>query len=58
MFFNVKKLYFLTLKNICSIEFFENKELQGQVDIFTPANLKKNLPKETREIAEKRWKIQ
>ena len=54
MFFNVKKLYFLTLKNICSIEFFENKELQGQVDIFTPANLKKNLPKETREIAEKR----
>ena len=29
IFLNIKKYHFLTLKKICSIEFFENKELKG-----------------------------
>ena len=58
MFLNVKKYHFLTLKKICSIEFLENKELRVKL-ISSPVQIKKKISlKETRQIAEKRGKVQ
>ena len=58
-FLNVKKYHFLTLKQICSIEFLENKELKGVKSISSPVQILKNFhQRKLEKLQKKREKIQ